>query len=137
MVKRRNLAEEFKGKDVPEARPQTFASTSLSLGCGRGDHVEEKMCGESLCSETSSSSSTNQFLLTSKGYRQNLHQDQTPFDNHNNSDAGRRYMGGGSREVGGTGFNGGGFGSCSGQGFPSFCFGCKSWGVSYQYPMSA
>ena len=86
------------------------------------------MFGETLGSDTSSSSSSNQFLLTSQGFRQRPQHKQTPIDNHQNPDAGRGYKGGGSREMGGFGFMGGGVGSCSVQGLPSFGFGCNSWG---------
>jgi len=90
------------------------------------------MFGETLCSDVSSSSTENIFLLTNRGYRQDPQQPST--GTHLNP--GRGYMGGrAGAMVGARGFVGGGVQNGQGSGFPSFCYGCHSWG--YSYPVSA
>ena len=87
------------------------------------------MFGETSYSDVSSSSTKNQFLLTSRGYGQNPQQGELPIETLLNPDAGGGYVRVGAMEVGPIGFVGGGLGSM--QGSPSFCYGCNSWGFSY------
>ena len=150
-VRRRNLGEEFHGEEVADAKPQTFVSRSLSTG----SHVRSEggMFGETLYSDTSSSSPTNKYLLTSQGYRHNPQQVPTPIQNLHSPDsgsgcgsmkggvmgfmgegavAGVGFMGSGAN-MGGVGFIGGGVGPMQAplQASPSYCYGCRSYGYSF------
>ena len=93
------------------------------------------MHGDALYPGISSSSFTNQFLLTSQGNGENPQKSLTPVVKHRYPDARRGCMGEGAMEVGEDGFIGEGVGFMQGGGTPSFCYGCENWG--YSYPVSA